>query len=111
MAYQNRIKTEVLNVEEAVINKLGAVSKPVAEQMAKGVRDYFGTDTAIATTGIAGPDGGTAEKKVGTTWISVVYKDKVLSKKYQFGGSRERIIAQASFTALQLLRRLIMDQV
>jgi nicotinamide-nucleotide amidase len=67
-----------------------------------------GTDTAIATSGIAGPDGGSEDKPVGTTWISVTFGDRVYSKKYRFGGSRDRIIDQASYTALQLLRRLIL---
>ncbi len=111
IAYQNRIKTGVLNVEEAVINTLGAVSQPVVEQMAMGVKEHFGTDAAIATSGIAGPDGGTAEKPVGTTWISVAYKDKILSRKFLFWGTRDRIIDQASYTAMQLLRRLILDLV
>ena len=111
IAYQNSIKAEVLNVDEALINSHGAVSQPVVEQMAMGVRDHLGTDTAIATSGIAGPDGGTPDKPVGTTWISAVYGNRVLAKKYQFGGTRERITDQASYTALQLLRRLILDTI
>jgi PncC family amidohydrolase len=79
--------------------------------MAGGVKSYFGTDTAIATSGIAGPDGGTKEKPVGTTWIAVVYQEKILSKKFLFWGTRERIIDQASYAAMQLLRRLILDLV
>jgi nicotinamide-nucleotide amidase len=111
IAYQNHVKTEVLKVEESVINQFGAVSQPVVEQMAGGVKSYFGTDTAIATSGIAGPDGGTKEKPVGTTWIAVVYQEKILSKKFLFWGTRERIIDQASYAAMQLLRRLILDLV
>jgi nicotinamide-nucleotide amidase len=111
IAYQNRIKAEVLNVDEALINKHGAVSKAVVEQMARGVQLHLGTDTAIATSGVAGPDGGTIEKPVGTTWISVVYKKKVFSKKFLFWGTRDRVIDQASYTAMQLLRRLILDQI
>ncbi|MFO7668137.1 MAG: competence/damage-inducible protein A [Bacteroidales bacterium] len=109
IAYQNDIKTSILKVEKGVINSHGAVSKQVVEQMVTGVMEVLGSDTAIATSGIAGPDGGTDEKPVGTTWISVLYKDKIVTKKYQFGGTRERIIDQASFTAMQLLRRLLLD--
>ena len=109
IAYQNNIKTEVLNVEEAVINNHGAVSQQVVEQMAHGVRNRFKTDTAIATSGIAGPLGGSQEKPVGTTWICVVYGDKTVARTFRFGGTRERIIAQASYTGMQLLRRLILD--
>lgn len=108
IAYDNRIKTGILGVNSALIEEKGAVSKEVVEQMAGGIRRMFGSDTAIATSGIAGPDGGTPEKPVGTTWICVQYGDKSYVKKYNFGGTRERIITQASITALQLLRRLIL---
>jgi nicotinamide-nucleotide amidase len=109
IAYQNEVKSSVLKVKNGVINRYGAVSKQVVEQMIKGVMDVLGSDTAIATSGIAGPDGGTEEKPVGTTWISVSYKEKVISEKFLFGGTRDRIIDQASFFALQLLRRLVLD--
>jgi nicotinamide-nucleotide amidase len=109
IAYQNNIKTEVLNVEEAVINNHGAVSQQVVEQMAHGVRNRFKTDTAIATSGIAGPLGGSQEKPVGTTWICVVCGDRTVARNFRFGGTRERIIAQASYAGMQLLRRLILD--
>ena len=108
IAYENRIKTEVLGVEPVLIEKKGAVCREVVEQMAKGVRDVMGTDTAISTSGIAGPDGGSDEKPVGTTWICVQYGDESFAKQFRFGGSRERIIDQASNTALQLLRRLLL---
>ena len=109
IAYQNHIKTDVLQVDSSLIQKHGAVSREVVEQMSVGVMDIYRTDTAIATSGIAGPDGGTDKKPIGTTWISVCYRDKVYTKKYQFGGSREQVIMQASQTAMQLLRRLILD--
>jgi nicotinamide-nucleotide amidase len=108
IAYSNRIKSGILRVDPVILEKEGAVSRPVVEQMARGVQALQGTDAAIATSGIAGPDGGTEDKPVGTTWISVVSGDQVYSKKYRFGGSRDRIIDQASYTALQLLRRLIL---
>jgi nicotinamide-nucleotide amidase len=92
IAYHNRVKTEVLNVEESVM-------------------EHLGTRTAIATSGIAGPDGGTEDKPVGTTWIAVRYDDRTIARKYNFGGTRDRVITQASYTALQLLRRLILDQI
>jgi len=108
IAYENRIKSEVLGVETRVIEEKGAVSREVVEQMADGVRAVLGTDTAISTSGIAGPDGGTDDKPVGTTWICVQYGEKSFAKLYRFGGTRERIIDQASNTALQLLRRLLL---
>ncbi len=110
IAYQNEVKISTLKVDEGVINMHGSVSKEVVEQMVQGVMKAIKSDTAIATSGVAGPGGGTGDKSVGTTWISVAYRDKVFSEKYQFGGARERIIDQASFTAMQLLRRLVLDQ-
>ena len=108
IAYENRIKSEVLGVDSRVIEEKGAVSREVVEQMANGVRAVLGTDTAISTSGIAGPDGGTDDKPVGTTWICVQYREESYAKLYRFGGTRERIIDQASNTALQLLRRLLL---
>ena len=108
IAYQNSVKTGVLNVESGVINNYGAVSKEVVEQMARGVRERLNADSAIAISGIAGPDGGTAEKPVGTTWIAVSYGDRAYAEKFPFGGTRDRIIDQASYTGMQLLRRLIL---
>jgi nicotinamide-nucleotide amidase len=111
IAYENRIKTEILHVDEELIKSKGVVSREVVEQMANGVKIHFKTDTAIATSGIAGPDGGTVEKPVGTTWICVVYSKKSYVKKFRFSGTRERVIDQATFTAMQLLRRLILDTI
>jgi len=108
IAYENRIKSEVLGVDPLVIEEKGAVSREVVEQMARGVRQLMGTDTSISTSGIAGPDGGSDEKPVGTTWICVQYGEDSFAQIYHFGGTRERIIDQASNTALQLLRRLLL---
>jgi len=100
---------DLLGVDGKLIEEKGAVCREVVEQMARGVSFSLGTQTAIATSGIAGPDGGTEEKPVGTTWICVVYGEKSYAEKYRFGGTRERIITQASNTALQLLRRLVLN--
>lgn len=109
VAYENKIKTDVLGVDAARIEEKGVVSREVVEQMAKGACRLLKTNTSIATSGIAGPDGGTEEKPVGTTWICVAHGEKTYAKKYHFGGSRERIIDQASYTAMQLLRRLLLE--
>ena len=109
IAYDNEIKVKLLGVDGDVIEEKGAVCREVVEQMARGVCSYLGTQTAIATSGIAGPDGGTEEKPVGTTWICVLYGEKSFAEKYRFGGTRDRIITQASNTALQLMRRLILN--
>ncbi len=110
VAYSNRIKTDILKVEKDIIEESGAVSRQVVEKMAGEVRRLFGCDAAISTSGIAGPGGGTQEKPVGTTWIAVLYGEKVVSRMFRFGGSRDRIITQTCYSAMQLLRRLILGQ-
>jgi nicotinamide-nucleotide amidase len=105
IAYSNDIKIKQLGVNERSIEEFGAVSKQVVEQMALGVMKITGSDFAIATSGIAGPDGGSAEKPVGTVWIAVAGKDEMFSKDFKFGDNRERNIVRASLTALSILRR------
>jgi nicotinamide-nucleotide amidase len=97
----------VLHVNTSDIEKYGAVSKEVVEQMAKGVLNLYKSDYAIATSGIAGPNGGTNEKPVGTTWIAVASKTKLISKLYIFGDQRDRNIQRASLTALNMLQNLV----
>ena len=109
IAYGNRIKSQVLGVDSTTIESKGAVSKEVVQQMALGACSQLGTHTAMATSGIAGPDGGTKEKPVGTTWICVCHGDRTYAKEFLFWGTRKRIIDQASYTAMQLLRRLLLD--
>lgn len=107
IAYSNEVKTENLNVGEALIEKYGAVSREVVEAMVRGAIGKFRTDTALATSGIAGPDGGTPDKPVGMVWIAVARGDLVYSQEYRFGGYRELIIEQASMAAIGLLRKMI----
>jgi nicotinamide-nucleotide amidase len=108
VAYQNRIKMAHLGVRAEDLEKHGAVSREVVEQMATGVLELLRTDTSIAVSGIAGPAGGTEIKPVGTTWICVAYGSKRYSEQFRFVGSRDRIITWASNSAMQLLRRLIL---
>ena len=110
VAYSNEIKENILSVSKRNIIEYGAVSKQVVEEMAKGVRKLFKTDFAIATSGIAGPTGGSEDKPVGTTWIAVSDKSKVISKKYVFGNHRGRNIQSASLTALNMLQKLILEK-
>jgi len=77
--------------------------------MALNIKNLFNVDYAIATSGIAGPDGGTEVKPVGTTWIAIADKSGVFAKKFTFGDNRERNIQKASITALNLLRKRIID--
>jgi nicotinamide-nucleotide amidase len=103
VAYSNDIKEILLHVNNSTIVNYGAVSKEVVEQMAKGVCKVLNTDFSIATSGIAGPTGGTKEKPVGTTWIAVSNGTKVISKLHIFGDQRERNIQRATLTALNML--------
>lgn len=108
VAYSNEIKTKLLDVPFETLEKYGAVSQEVAEAMALGAQRMLQTDYALATTGIAGPDGGTADKPVGTVWIAVAGPSGVKSKKYNFRHNRERTIIRSSQTALNLLRSIIL---
>lgn len=105
VSYSNKVKETVLGVSWESIKKHGAVSKQVVEEMVSGVRQKLGTDCAIATSGIAGPDGGSANKPVGTIWIAVATPAGVLSERFQFGNDREKNILRASQTALHLLQK------
>ncbi|MDR2949512.1 MAG: CinA family nicotinamide mononucleotide deamidase-related protein [Prevotella sp.] len=104
VSYANEEKINILHVAEDSLNKFGAVSEAVAIEMARGAQRVLNVDCSIATTGIAGPDGGTEEKPVGTVWICTIYKDKCIAKKYQLGRYREANIMRASNNGmLQLL--------
>ena len=107
IAYADDIKMNVLKVDERTLASNGAVSKQVAEQMSEGVRKRLKASFGVATTGIAGPTGGTEEKPVGTVWISVASEDKVISEKFNFGNNRERNIRRASLSALNMLRTVL----
>ena len=109
-AYSNQVKENILGVKSETLIKYGAVSEQVAIEMVHGTRNKLKSDFAVATTGIAGPTGGTDEKPVGTVWIAVAGDKKVFAKKYVFGNNRERNIIRSSQTALQILRRIILKE-
>lgn len=108
VAYSNEIKNKILHVKNQLIAKHGAVSKEVAESMAAGVRELLSSDYSIATTGIAGPDGGTAEKPAGTTWIAVAGPDGISSQLFRYSDERNRNINRSSYAALNLLRKKLL---
>jgi len=108
VAYSNEIKVKLLDVPAEIIEKYGAVSQHVAKAMAVGAQKALNADYTIATTGIAGPDGGTAEKPVGTVWIAVAGPSGVKSEKFIFRHNRERNIIRSTQTALNLLRTFIL---
>ncbi len=110
VAYSNEIKEQLLKVEPESLEKYGAVSEQVAREMALGIKKLMNTDYAISTTGIAGPDGGTDEKPVGTVWIAVAGKNEVITKKFNFWHNRERNILRSTQSALNLLRCLIINE-
>ncbi|MBQ2510950.1 MAG: CinA family nicotinamide mononucleotide deamidase-related protein [Bacteroidales bacterium] len=90
VAYSNEVKKNVLGVQHKTLEVYGAVSEETACEMVQGVRQRLGADVAIATTGIAGPDGGTREKPVGTVWIAVADGDGCFAQLLQHGGSRRQ---------------------
>ncbi len=110
VAYSNEIKETILGVHSKTLINHGAVSEEVVSEMALGIQKLYQTDYAIATSGIAGPIGGTEEKPVGTTWIALALPDKtVIAKKYLFGEHRGRNIRKAALTALNQLRKQLLQ--
>jgi len=109
VSYTNEVKTYSLNVNEVDIDKYSEVSETVVEQMAKGVLENLKSDYSIATTGYAGPDGGNEENPIGSVWIAVANKEKVISRKFQLGDNRERVIERASLNALMMLRKFMLE--
>lgn len=108
--YHNEFKQTLLHVNPSVFEKHGAVSKECVEAMVKETLVTFHADVAIAVSGIAGPSGGTTEKPVGTVWIAVAYKSKIISKHFLFGDNRQRNIQMTAITAMNMLRKLILKQ-
>ena len=109
IAYANSVKTQLLGVQEYIIGKYGAVSEETVKEMAVGARNLFKTDFAVATSGIAGPDGGTETKPVGTVWIAVASEKGTVSEKRVFGNDRITNIKRFSLAALNLLRKQIIS--
>lgn len=109
IAYHNRIKQEVLGVDAGILNDYGAVSEETVVQMAEGVKRISGADYAIATSGVAGPLGGTLDKPVGTVWIAVSGKSEIVTRKFNFRNDRkiniERSVAQALNMLWQLYKK------
>ena len=102
IAYHNDMKISQLSVNPKTIQSHGGVSQAVAEEMAKGARDNLSVDLAISVTGIAGPDGGSAEKPVGTVWIGLATPDGVTSKLHEFPNlSRNKVRDQTCLAAIQ----------
>ncbi|MGA3256139.1 MAG: competence/damage-inducible protein A [Mycobacterium sp.] len=110
VSYANDAKARLLGVDPALIEANGAVSEPVAEAMAAGALQRFGADTAVAITGIAGPDGGTAEKPVGTVSFTVKLADgRMVTRTLRLPGNRSDVRERSTTVAMHLLRRILSD--
>lgn len=114
VSYSNDVKANVLGVSRSAISAHGAVSQVVVEEMAKGVSKLMRSDCAIATSGIAGPNGGTPLKPVGTVWIAAKYGETVVSECVHFKGDRNTVIESATnhgmVMLIKLLRNCYVDQ-
>ncbi len=105
VAYSNDIKIQETGVSEETLKNHGAVSEATVIEMARGIRERFGTDLSVAVSGIAGPEGGTKQKPVGTTCIAIACSSHITARKFLLGEHRERNIRKAALSALQMLRK------
>jgi nicotinamide-nucleotide amidase len=109
VSYANAIKTDELGVDPEILKTVGAVSEACVIQMAEGIRKKFKTDYAVSTSGIAGPDGGTETKPVGTVWIAVSGPSQTIAKQFALGDNRERTIQRTGIQALDMLRKMLLE--
>lgn len=110
VAYSNRAKEELLAVPRSLLTAHGAVSAPVAEAMARGIRQSTGTSVGLAITGIAGPEGGSRAKPVGTVYVALATPEGTHSQRFRFSGGREAVKWQSTQMALDLLRRHLIER-
>lgn len=103
VTYSNEAKIDILRVDPRIINEYGAVSSECAEKMSEGAKRIFRSEIALSVTGIAGPDGGSEEKPVGTVWFGISSNDATYTFKKQFSGERAFIRNSAVKTALEAL--------
>ena len=108
-SYANEVKIHLLGVSEQTLDTLGAVSPEVAEQMAAGVARCMDTDIGVGITGIAGPDGGSAQKPVGLVYISVWSREKQQTREIRVSLGRDRVRNHAASTALDMIRRMLLQ--
>ncbi|MCO5950249.1 competence/damage-inducible protein A [Mucilaginibacter flavidus] len=109
VSYSNELKESVLGVKHETLTQFGAVSEESVREMVEGALTNFNSDYAIAVTGIAGPDGGTPDKPVGTVWISAARAGKTMVKKLTFGNKRRQNIERSAISALNMLNTLLHD--
>ncbi|MCO4293715.1 competence/damage-inducible protein A [Solitalea sp. MAHUQ-68] len=107
VTYSNELKQKMIGVKAETLALHGAVSEQTVIEMAQGALNTYHTDYAIACTGVAGPDGGTPDKPVGTVWIAVVSKNQTVAKKFQFGNKRLQNIERTAINSFYMLWRLL----
>jgi nicotinamide-nucleotide amidase len=107
VTYSNEIKSKWLGVKEQTLIRYGAVSAECIKEMLDGIMKLANADSAIAISGVAGPNGGTEEKPVGTVYIGVRYLEKTLVKHYLFKGSREEIQNRATESGIELFKKIL----
>ena len=110
VSYNNSVKTDILGVQSNTITKYGSVSEQTVIEMAEGARSKLNTDYSLATSGIAGPTGGSEDKPVGTVWVAVSDINGTFAKKFIFGNDRLVNISRFSIAALDMLRRKIISE-
>lgn len=110
VAYSDEVKVNLLGVNPEILEKHGAVSEETVIEMAKGAMKSMNSDCAVATSGIAGPTGGTPDKPVGTVWIAAVMGEKVITMKASGDEGRNKNIENATLHALQILQKLFQNQ-
>lgn len=110
VSYSNDLKRSMLAVSEETLYDHGAVSEETVVEMAKGANANFKSDYAISVSGIAGPDGGTDDKPVGTVWVAISGKKDTISRKFQFGNKRAQNIERSAINALFLLHKLLKEE-
>jgi nicotinamide-nucleotide amidase len=110
VTYSNAQKSRQLQVPEVLFGRVGAVSQEVVEAMVRGAQANSGARYAVAVSGVAGPDGGSPEKPVGTVWIAWGDAERLFSKRHQFAGDRESVRRQTVEAALGGLLRLIAEE-
>jgi nicotinamide-nucleotide amidase len=111
ISYANEVKENELGVSTEILKIHGAVSEACVKQMAEGVRKKLNTDYAIATSGIAGPDGGTADKPIGTVWIAVSGPTTTIAKQFNMGDNRDRTIQRSAIQGLDMLRKMLLETI
>ena len=110
IAYSNEVKENMLGVNPETLENKGAVSEETVIEMVKGAMKSMNSDCAVATSGIAGPTGGTPNKPVGTVWIAVGKQEKIVTMKLEGDEGRQKNIANATQKALQMLRNILQNE-